>query len=617
MAIPEYDRSDIAGLYVHLTGTATLSGAAGSAPMVTLGAGGQASFNTYFGALGTGKWQRLTFVESVEALVTVQGHCRVEVVHQCLGGPPTTVAAQEVEVETLTEVTLALPPLADLDGGCAHVVVLGLAPGATVAGGHWQTDAEPAHPVRLGLVITTFNRQDYVTASVARLVELIAANGRSDLQVIVVDNGRNLDLGDTHQTVTVLPNPNVGGAGGFARGLMHLRRQGWATHVLFMDDDVTFDATIVARAIALLSLARNPRLCISGAMLNDADPTVIFEAGARFDATATHPLTALGGGLDLLDWSDVLAADASDAPGPAARVDRSRGAASAPKAAGSRNPAIAYGAWWFFAFPIGLTRDNPLPVFVRGDDVAWGLMHAGDDIVTSLGIGLWHQDFDAKNGPLAWFYDTRNFALVSILVCEQFRWWHLLARYLTLCARSLLSFKYDSATEITFAMTEFLRGPEHWLALDHAELHDRVRALDGEKVIPLDDRLKAVPDARPRSGIAKVVGAAASLATLSGHLLPTSWCRRPIVALHVSHKALLAAPLRTELLFRAQRRGEGFVARRDQRRFFCELIKMLRTSLTIVRRFAVVARQYRNARPRMVSDEYWRRQFTGFDNDPD
>ena len=76
------------------------------------------------------------------------------------------------------------------------------------------------------------------------------------MRLQVVDNARNLELEPTNAVVTtVVPNRNLGGAGGFARGLMELRDEGWATHVLFMDDDVTFEPEIVARIIALLSFA--------------------------------------------------------------------------------------------------------------------------------------------------------------------------------------------------------------------------------------------------------------------------------------------------------------------------------------------------------------------------
>ena len=39
-------------------------------------------------------------------------------------------------------------------------------------------------------------------------------------------------------------------AGGFARGLIELRKAGWATHVLFMDDDITLEPEAIVRTMS-------------------------------------------------------------------------------------------------------------------------------------------------------------------------------------------------------------------------------------------------------------------------------------------------------------------------------------------------------------------------------
>ena len=56
--------------------------------------------------------------------------------------------------------------------------------------------------------------------------------------MFVVDNGRTLDAeGLSDDLITVIPNENVGGAGGFARGMIAaLESDEDFTHVLLMDD---------------------------------------------------------------------------------------------------------------------------------------------------------------------------------------------------------------------------------------------------------------------------------------------------------------------------------------------------------------------------------------------
>jgi hypothetical protein len=364
---------------------------------------------------------------------------------------------------------------------------------------------------------------------------------------------------------------------------MHVRAAGRATHVLFMDDDVSFDPEIVFRTIALLSFANDPNLCIAGAMLASERPTELFEAGAQYRGRSLNPNRALGQGLDLEAVHDLLVAELDDDP-------------------------IDYGAWWFSAFPVALTPDNPAPTFVRGDDVLWGLLHTREHTITSNGIGLWHEGFERKNGPITWFYETRNFALVGVLAVPGYRWWHALFRYVNLCARSLFSLKYASAANITFAMREFLLGPEHWMTNDQSALNDRVAGFDGERIEKLPPELCRVDDLPRPHGAGRVVAGVLSIGTLGGHLLPPALDRRPLGAVPLQHRVLGASPGHAAILYRDDDGTHGYLAPRDRRRFLALFGEMVRTAGRIPWSFGRVGRAYRRAYPQMVGDDYWRRQ---------
>ncbi len=550
---------------------------------VRLGVGGIAQFDTYFNAFGVGKWLRHTTVRNLTVAVEISGACRIEVVHDRLDRSPGVIASTEIVADEPTWSELGLPSLDTLGDGAVFLRVTCLGDGATLRNAQWRTSDTPGIVARLGLVITTFNRPAEVSANLNGLIaELELAPSYADrLEVAVVDNGRNLDPEITAGTsITVLPNPNTGGAGGFTRGLKHFRRQAGITHVLFMDDDVSFDPEIVFRTIQVLSYARDDHLCIAGAMLQQSAQTRQFEAGARFVGTAVYPTRALGHDLDLADWTTLLGAE-------------------------REHEHIDYGAWWYFAFPLSLTEENPIPTFIRGDDVCWGLLHAGSHTVTFNGIGLWHADFDDKQGPLTWFYDTRNFALISVLAQPDVRWWHLLNRYLNICGRSLLCFKYASAASITFGMREFLRGPEHWLTIDHSELNDEVARYRGERIEPLTEALMAVDDLPSKSKVRKLAASLVSIGLLGGHVLPRRVQRSPIGAVPVQQRALHVSPLRTQILYRDRQRARGFVATRDRNLFFRLLPQMLITAGRIPLRFGTLKRSYGRAYRQLVSDEYW------------
>src|SRR6185503_16692424 len=105
---------------------------------------------------------------------------------------------------------------------------------------------------------------------------------------------------------------------------------------------------------------------------------------------------------------------------------------------------------------------------------------------------------------------TRNLALIGCLAVPGYSWRDLVLRYVNQCSRSLFGLQYVAAGHITWAMREFLAGPEHWMAVDQPALHAAVMAFDGERVAALPADLRRVPDMPRRDGAPRVVSALAS-----------------------------------------------------------------------------------------------------------
>ena len=87
----------------------------------------------------------------------------------------------------------------------------------------------------------------------------------------VVDNGRTLDTEKYNsEYVHIYPNQNVGGAGGFTRGIIEsMDAEKKPTHIILMDDDVKILPESLIRTYSLLAIMKDEydSHFISGAML--------------------------------------------------------------------------------------------------------------------------------------------------------------------------------------------------------------------------------------------------------------------------------------------------------------------------------------------------------------
>jgi len=576
---PSVDLCSDVELYVRLESNARYSFVERA---VVMDAGDAVTTDTYFGVIPVGKWHRHTSIRNVEVVIETDGEVEVEVIHQ----RPQHSARVVAIGHGTGDVTVALPSIDELADGHAFVRVIARGDAVRFRGLTTRTSDEPARDVRVGISITTFNRQGYVQANVARTDAYLAERPElaDHVRLVVVDNGRNLELEPPRAITTrVVPNRNLGGAGGFARGMMELRDEGWATHALFMDDDIAFEPEIFGRVVGLLSYATDPQLCIAGAMLREEHPTLQFEAGAVVRTHSTVVWHAQAHDRDLSDVDDLLLNEGDDP--------------------------IDYGGWWCYAFPLDLTADYPIPIFVRGDDVCFGLQYCAGHMVTVNGIGVWHQDFSYKNGPVAFFYEARNIPLMLTVSRPDYDASSFRKRMVERTMRFAWAFKYDTATAFLDGVEAYLDGPDALLALSADELNDEVRGRYGERLEPLPPDKRTVPVWAPPGGRRPTLLRAAALSTLGGHLLPAPLRRKRTWAVRADSTPAMAMVGSDELVFRHDATGEGFVARRDQQRFRAILRRMRTLSGRISRDFDTVANSWREAYPKLVSDGYWRDQF--------
>ncbi len=571
-------------LYTRTEGDVTFANDAAQ-----LRTGAELSFDTSFGVFAAGRWKRLSIVDSLQVTVNAVGSGRIELV-----GVTSRVAGLLMHEEIVVsagispsgKTTLDVPDFAKSPIGSYFVRISAEQSDVVVYGGQWTTKTQAPREVRLSLSITTFNRQDYVKPTVAKVLHLVESldSLRNNMRILVVDNARNIKF-DTapNAPITVVPNPNLGGAGGFARGIIYLRDEGWSTHVLLMDDDITLEPEALVRTFALFTFARDAKLCIHGAMLSEEQAWMQFEAGSKYRWRSLYPLRAIGREDDLRERKLALR--------------------------DVREKKFAYTAWWYTAFPISITRDNPLPVFVRGDDVAFGLMHTGEHSVTMNGVIVWHADFGLKNNPSSLYYEKRNFAIIDTLVFDNHHWWHLARRFIALCFRNLFSMRYASVEYMIRGVRAYLAGPQALMATDHSALHDELRKVTEEKPGPLSPELAAVSITTPRPKLIRLIGFALALPLVGGYVLPKVLRRDTLRTAPIDSRAVGLATRYNRILYRHDRLPEGFLVERDAKRFFSLLREVAVVTKDIAFNYKRLKGEYKAAYPTLVSDESWHARF--------
>ncbi|HEU4457663.1 MAG TPA: hypothetical protein VFR90_00900 [Methylibium sp.] len=548
-------------------------------PRLLFERGGVASTDTFYNGLTVGVWRRLCAVRSLAMELEGEGSFVVSFGLHRLGQASAWLAEQAVRLEPGRAHRIELPAFATLHDGLLFARLRSLEAGVLDAA-RYVTDDEPPNAVRLGLVITHFDRVAQVMPAIERIGRQVLA--RPDLQgrvtLTVVDNSRNLPAVSQPGT-TVITNRNFGGTGGFARGLLELIDGGQHSHALFMDDDASCESESIARSFALLEHARDPKQAVAGSLLREAAPWHLLEKGARFD----HQVRPISPGLDMRRVEDLL------------RAER---ASAAPD----------YGAWWFFAFPLREVRHFPFPFFVRGDDIQFGLANRFT-IATLNGVGCFGEDFGVKHSPLTAYLDARYHLVLALLdragAASRVRW---VATRLFL--KALTSYHYSSARAVTLALRHVMQGPDFFR--EHLDLH-AVRAeigawLPREKLAPLDHGQRGLRPARRREE--SPLRRLARALTLQGFVLPRALLMDRTTVLDKSFHGRASAVFRyRHVLYEHAGSGTGYLAHFDRKRFFAELRAFVATWFAFRRRLGPLQQAYERGVTEMSTAAFWRRTY--------
>ncbi|MCQ2751593.1 MAG: glycosyltransferase [Coriobacteriales bacterium] len=301
--------------------------------------------------------------------------------------------------------------------------------------------------VNLMLSTTTFKKEEYITKNISKVKrEILDSNLdiAKHFYLCVVDNAKTLNVKRLEaKNIKILPNKNTGGSGGFARGMIHaLENKFGATHILLMDDDVIICTESIIRTYNLLKILKSELndAFISGAMLNQDYVYEFWEdAGTMDDQGLIDPVKP---SVNVSKLQDCVLLETSD-------IDKL--------------PGKKYSAWWYCCIPMKTVKKYglPLPLFIRFDDVEYGIRCKPSTIITMTGICVWHSDFKTRFiATVERYQNVRNTYIM--LACNG-----LLAtskRLPTDCINGnvhteLMKFNYTSARLALEGFEDFLAGP--------------------------------------------------------------------------------------------------------------------------------------------------------------
>ena len=588
---PWPDQEDSVLLYVRADAPLTWSRSVLRAP-----ARSTVSFDTYFGAFPAGYWRAHASVSHVTLAGQVEGAVRLTLLGASDADSRAVITVRDVADDSFS--------LHASTGSWAWLwlEVEALEGEVAVGGIEWRLEEVPAGQV--AVCITTHNRPSDCVRVLERLAEETTAEFVP--QIIVVDQGSTsatnalgweeaaARLGDRLRYIL---QPNLGGSGGYSRGLSEAL-DGVARYMLLLDDDIMLEPESLFRMVAFADRAPFPTI-VGAQMLSLTEPTLLHSYGERVRTRGF--------------WWSPVASDLS------------------PTDLASRTPAttpamrnvydVDFNGWWMCLLPrvtvvqIGMA----LPYFIKWDDVEYGLRAraAGTRTVTLPGAAVWHMPWTSKDDGLDWqaYHQLRNRIVTALLHAPGARGGGVLGASFAQDLNHILCLQYGSEAARVVALRDVLSGPDHLYrtlrtrADDMRELMSRT----GQIVVP-DGELPVV-DTRPapRAPRGAVESVGRLLRIMIHQLRPTQPAGAAAGAVNVALDRAAgkwwALGLLDSALVRSATGKGAFVSYRRRRTALSLVVEASVLRLRLWVRWSALRTSYRRALPDLVSRARWEEAF--------
>ena len=410
------------------------------------------SFGTYFNAFPASYWRRWTKVRALRLRIRTSGPGHLVVMRSTARG-----TLQRQESRTITgagEQVFELPLTAFGDGGWYWFDAYAGEEELQILGAEWTADADLARTEgTFSISMTTMNKVPYCLDNIRTLAE--DADLRELLDVMyVIDQGADRlqdhaeelaplqeSLGEKLQ---IIEQGNIGGSGGFSRGMYEAATAGASTYVINCDDDIVIESESLIRMTTFADFATRPTI-VGAHMFDLNNRSVLHTFGEVVDPWRIQPSLAIGEG-EL--GHDFATGPLRSTPWLHRRAD------------------VDYNGWWSCLIPTETVRaiGLSLPLFIKWDDVEYGLRakQAGYPTVSLPGAGVWHMSWVDKDDLVGWqaYFHERNRIITALLHSPYGRGGRLVKESQFMDVKHLISMQYYTEAGRLMAQRDVLAGPE-------------------------------------------------------------------------------------------------------------------------------------------------------------
>ncbi|MEX3609563.1 glycosyltransferase [Rothia sp. LK2588] len=572
--------------------------------------GSRLSFATYFNAFPASYWKRWTHLTSVRLQVSTHGEGTVIVYKSNARGSLQRVESKRVTGRETSTFDLSLKPFGD--GGWYWFELAAGTESLVLESAQWLGEDNGRTPGKITLQITTMNKQEFCLNNLRSLAEHREVLDHLQ-EILIVDQGSKKlqDEADFEEVAATLDGKlriinqgNLGGSGGFARGMYEAVENG-SDYALLLDDDVVVEPESISRLLTFADMCRKPTI-VGGHMFDLYNRTVLHTFGEvvnryRFQPDLPHTDQSLG--------HDFLQSNLRNTPWLHRRTD------------------VDYNGWWMDLIPTSVIKEIglSLPIFIKWDDVEFGLRakKAGYHTVSLPGAAVWHVSWIDKDDLVGWqaYFHIRNRIIASLLHSPYERGGRLLRESSYADVKHLISMQYFTEHGRIMALRDILAGPDQLHRLLPQRLPE-IRELtkrysDAQFKEDIDSFPEPKMEKPPRNGRGFHAPSYKSLVpwalkTVSKQLVkPVKDEYRNHPQAHIAHqdnKWWRMSQYDSALVSNAEGSAVSWY-KRDPEQLRDKLVESTKLTAQILREWPKLRQQYRAAASRITSFEEWKKTF--------